>query len=318
MIEFNIEKHEIVRRYKKNPIITTDMIPERCNTVFNAGAIKHNNEYILLIRVEMLENYSQLYVARSKNGYDFKVDSKPLLFPSKTGPFSQYENLGIEDPRITKIDKYYYITYTAYSQYDPLVSLARTKNFITAEKMGPISLPSNKDCVLFPEKINGRYARLDRPMSGYKGNIWISFSDDLEYWGDYKVVLSPRWGKWDPDRIGAGAVPIKTDYGWLEIYHGVKNTSKGGIYKLGVVLLDLEKPEKVIGRSNIPILTPKTSYERIGDIGNVVFTCGVIKEDDDTIKIYYGAADSFICIAETEIKTLIELCFTKNGRDKEQ
>jgi len=313
MLEYDYDKHEVAKRYINNPIITPDMIPERCNTVFNAGAIKHGDEYILLVRVEMLENFSQLYVARSKTGFDFKVDKKPLIFPSKTGPFAQYENLGIEDPRITKMGRYYYITYTAYSRYDPLVSLARTKDFVKVEKLGPVSLPSNKDCVIFPEKINGKYVRIDRPMSGYKANMWLSYSDDLKYWGDYKILMTPRWGKWDSDRIGAGAVPIKTPYGWLEIYHGVKDTAKGGIYKLGAVLLDLEHPEKILGRTNIPILTPKAEYERIGDIENVVFTCGAIQEEDNSIKIYYGASDSFICLAETDTETLINLCYEGNN-----
>ena len=157
-------------------------------------------------------------------------------------------------------------------------------------------------------KIGGRYVRLDRPMVGSMGNIWISYSEDLRYWGDSALVMTPRSHFWDSWRIGASATPFETERGWLEIYHGVKETSAGPIYRLGTVLLDRDEPSKVLGRSVIPILVPRELYERLGDVGNVVFTCGCVLEDDGEVKVYYGAADTSICLATAPLKELLDAC----------
>ncbi|HOK55258.1 MAG TPA: glycosidase, partial [Armatimonadota bacterium] len=172
-----------------------------------------------------------------------------------------------------------------------------------------VSQPENKDGVLFPKKIDGRYARLDRPIGGGVGNIWISYSEDLIYWGDSKVVMTTRPGYWDNDRIAASAPPIETPKGWLEIYHGVKHTSAGPVYRLGAVLLDLEDPSKVVGRAPVPILSPREYYERIGDIGNVVFSCGAVRSEfNGGLKVYYGAGDTCICVGTTTVNALVECC----------
>ena len=196
--------------------------------------------------------------------------------------------------------------------------MCKTKDFKTFERLGLISEPENKDGCLFPRKINGRYVRLDRPYGGGIGNIWLSYSHDLLRWGDSEVVMTTRGGFWDSDRIGACAPPIETEHGWLEIYHGVKNTSAGPIYRMGAVLLDLENPSKVLCRSAVPILTPREYYERVGDVGNVVFSCGAILEDGGKIKIYYGAADTCICLGFADVNHLIDRCIrTPEGADLE-
>ena len=300
---------KIVKRYDGNPIITKEDIPFPCNTVFNAGAVKHRGEYILLLRVETLEGRSVLVIARSKDGYRFEVEEEPALAPSTEEPFRRYEEKGVEDPRITLLDGKYYIFYTAYSSYGPRIGLAVTRDFEDFKRLGFVSQPPNKDAVLFPKKFKGMYARLDRPTAPEAMGIWISYSKDLIYWGRSEMVMEPRPGFWDSLKIGAGAPPIETDEGWLEIYHGVKTTAAGSIYRLGAALLDREDPSKVVGRSFIPILSPSELYERTGDVPNVVFCCGAILESNlSEVKIYYGAADTSICVGSASLKDLVESC----------
>jgi predicted GH43/DUF377 family glycosyl hydrolase len=298
----------IVERYPGNPILTLEDLPFPCNAIFNAAAIKHQGEYILLLRVENLAGRSVFALARSTDGYSFAVEPDFVMTPSTEEPFRTYEERGIEDPRITVIDGVYYIMYTAYSYHGTRLALAKTADFRTYERIALISEPSNKNGVLFPTKINGRYARLDRPYSNEYGSIWISYSDNLIAWYDSEVVMTPRSGYWDTDRVGAGIPPIELDYGWLEIYHGVKITSSGPIYRLGAVLLDRENPAVVLARSAVPILSPRELYERVGDVGNVVFTCGAVVDEDDTIKLYYGASDTHICVGTAKVHDIVDKC----------
>jgi len=299
---------DLVKRFPGNPIITPDDIPFPCNTVFNAGAIKFKNEYILLLRVELLEGKSCFVLARSKDGYDFEVEKEPIMLPSQEEPFATYEKRGIEDPRITPFEDKFYIFYTAYSRYGPRIALAETRDFKEYKRIALVSQPGNKDAVLFPGKINDLFIRFDRPSTGTKSDMWISYSPNLIYWGNSQVVMEIRPGFWDSDKIGAGTPPIETEAGWLEIYHGVKGTSGGRIYRLGCALFDLNDPSKLIGRSRIPVISPREPYERTGDVPNVVFTCGAIVEDTREIKIYYGAADTCICIGTCHLNDLIESC----------
>jgi len=303
----------MLKRYPGNPILTARDFPRPVNSVFNAGAAKYGDEYILLNRVEGLDGMSCLWVARSRDGVHFTPDPEPAMVPAREGYYAIYEEYGIEDPRITKIDDTYYITYTCYSKYTTCVGLARTMDFRTFERMGIISLPPNKDVVLFPEKIGGRYARLDRPSivvgkCDVGGDIWISYSPDLLHWGDPRPVMRPRKGRWDSKKIGAGAPPIKTEQGWLEIYHGVRETGSGMLYRLGVALFDLEDPSQVVGRAAEAILSPAAEEDFLGDVMNIVFTCGAILEDDGELKIYYGAADKVMCLATASVDDLIALC----------
>lgn len=297
---------DFLHRWEGNPIITLEDIPFRCNTVFNGSPVKINNEYIILLRVEGQQGYSFLALARSDDGYHFEMDPEPVMMPEKNGPFAMYETKGLEDPRITFLDGVYYILYTAASEYGSRIAIAKTKDFKTYKRIALISEPGNKDGVLFPEKINGKYVRLDRPIARDIGSIWISYSEDLIHWGHHEIVISPRPGYWDPTRIGASVPPIKTNKGWLEIYHGFKMTSGGPIYRMGTVLMDLENPGRVIARSKEAILSPREKYERVGDVNNVVFACGAIVEPSNEIKIYYGAADTCLCVATTDLDKLIE------------
>lgn len=301
---------DVIHRWEGNPILALADIPFRCNTVFNAAAVRHDGQYLLLVRVEDQRGRSIFTLARSDDGYRFLVDPEPVMMPSDEEPFAMYEACGIEDPRITILDDTYYVMYTAYSHYGARLALARTVDFQTFERIALISQPVNKDGALFPKKIGGRYVRFDRPMVGSAGNIWISYSDDLIHWGGSEVVMATRPDHWDCSRIGASAPPIETERGWLEIYHGVKESAAGPIYRLGVAMLDLEKPNRVLGRAAIPILTPREYYERVGDIGNVVFSCGAILEEQTReVKVYYGAADTCICVGTAKLDALIDRCF---------
>lgn len=300
---------DLLCRWERNPIITCDDIPLQSNTVFNGTPVKIDGTYLLLLRVEGRQGYSFFCMARSFDGFNFIVDNQPCMLPSEDGPFALWEENGLEDPRITFIDGWYYIMYTAVSCYGHRIALARTNDFENFERIALVSGPGNKDGVLFPEKINGCYARLDRPIGNGVGSIWISYSEDLINWGRSELVISPRPRFWDSTRIGASVPPIRTDSGWLEIYHGFKMTSAGPIYRIGTVMLDLDNPSRIIGRCLNPVLSPREEYERIGDVGNVVFASGAIVEEDGEVKVYYGAADTAICIATTHIDELIESCF---------
>lgn len=299
---------DVVKRWEGNPILTADDMPFPCNTVFNAGAVKLGNEYILLLRVEDMRGHSVLALACSDDGYHFTVHDTPVMVPSQDGEFALYEHKGIEDPRITKLEDTYYIIYTAASDFGARLALAKTEDFRSFQRVALISEPDNKDGALFPRKIDGRYVRLDRPMVGGAGHIWISYSDDLVNWGGSRVVMPVRGDCWDSWRVGASVPPIETEYGWLAIYHGVKETSHGPIYRLGAAMLDRDDPTKVLCRSAIPILAPRENYERTGDIPNVVYSTGAIMEDDGTIIIYYSGADTCICVGTVRLEELMQFC----------
>ncbi len=297
----------IVKRYEKNPIITLDDIPQPSNAVFNAAATRYQDKYLLLLRVEGLEGKSRFFLAESADGVRFKISKEPVMEPSDEKPFKAYEKRGIEDPRITRIGDTYYIVYVAYSHTGPRIALAQTKDFKTFERIALITQPANKNAVLFPQKINGHFVRLDRPT--HQG-IWISYSKDLIYWGNSRCVMEPRPGYWDSHRIGACAPPIETERGWLEIYHGVKKTASGSIYRLGTALFDLKDPSKLIARAKAPILSPREYYERVGDVDDVIFCGGtILEEKTQEIKLYYGACDTCVCLGTANLNELVERCF---------
>jgi len=309
VFEVNDYKTDLLHRWEENPVLTLEDMPFRANTVFNGTPIRLPEGGIgLILRIEGQQGYSFFALARSHDGLHFKVDEHPVMIPAEGGIFAQYESRGIEDPRATWLDDAWYVMYTAYSEWGPVIALARTDDGVHYERLGIVSGPGNKDGVLFPKKIGGRYARLDRPIGHDVGSIWISYSEDLLHWGDSEVVIVPRPGFWDAYRIGASVPPIELENGWLEIYHGVRMTSAGPIYRMGTVVLDKENPAKVLCRSCQPILSPRTDYERIGDVPNVCFACGAVIDGDD-VKIYYGAADTSICAAFCTMQELIDHCF---------
>jgi len=301
--------YELFQRYSGNPILSVDNWPYKANSVFNAAAAQVDGKTILLARVEDYRGISHLTVARSSDGIkDWQIDPSPTLKPE---PEKYPEELwGIEDPRLTWIQemKKWAICYTSYSRGGPLVSLAMTEDFKTFQRLGSVMPPEDKDAALFPVKFNGLWAMLHRPTpkSALLGaHIWISFSPNLKHWGEHQEIINAREGGWwDANKIGLCAPPMQTKHGWLILYHGVRTTASGSIYRLGLILLDLENPAKVLRRTDEWIFGPKALYEREGDVDDVVFPCGWIKKDDKVF-IYYGAADSRICLATVDFQELL-------------
>lgn len=306
----------IVRRYEKNPILTPDDVPYPVATVHNAGMVKHEGRYIMLFRSHRHNGRSVIGLAESDDGYHFKVHKKPFLTPAANGIFAEYEEFGVEDLRIcAMLGEGYLLTYSGYSRHGVRIILARTYNFKSLERIAMISQADMRNIVIFPDKFEGRYARLDRPHSEISPwSIWISFSRDLIYWGDSRLVMKPVSYHWDEMKIGPGATPIRTEKGWLHIYHGVFKTMSGCVYRLGVALHDLTHPEKIVGVADDWILQPHDPWEISGYVDNVVFTCGAIAEEDGTVKIYWGGADSVMCAGTASLEVLIQMCLNNPRR----
>ncbi len=301
---------ELFVRHKLNPILTAADWPYPIHSVFNAGAtLLQDGTTLLLCRVEDRRGHSHLCVARSANGINnWQIDSQPTL---SADPENFPEELwGIEDPRITYVPelKKYAVVYTAFSSSGPGVALALTEDFHTFERYGMIMPPEDKDAALLPHRIGGYWAMIHRPVSYPGAHIWMSYSPDLRHWGSHKLILEARRGAWwDANKIGLSPPPIETPQGWLVIYHGVRQTAAGSLYRLGLALFDLHTPEHCLKRSDEWVFGPEERYEQRGDVGNVVFPCGyTIAPDGDTLHLYYGAADTSIALATGSIRALLE------------
>lgn len=303
----------MITRYKNNPILTKDDVPYPVATVHNAGIVKHDGKYIMIFRSHKLNGRSILGKATSDDGYNFTVDPKPFMEASTEGVFKEYEEYGVEDPRIVLVDGEYLITYSAYSRHGVRVALAKTKDFNTVERFSLITEADYRNVVIFPEKFNGLYARLDRPHSEISPwSVWISYSPDLRFWGESKLIMKPLLYHWDEMKIGPGAPPIKTPRGWLNIYHGVFPTMDGSVYRLGVALHNLEDPSIIIAVGDDWILQPEEVYEITGYVHNVVFTCGAVAEDDGSVKLYWGGADKVMCVGTAMIEDLVDACLNNS------
>lgn len=305
----------LITRYINNPILTKDDVPYPVATVHNAAVVKHNGKYIMIFRSHKLNGRSVLGKAESTDGYNFKVNDKPFMIPATNGIFKEYEAFGVEDPRIVFIDGEYLITYSAYSRHGVRIGLAKTKDFKSVERFSLITESDYRNIVIFPEKFNGLYARLDRPHSEVSPwSIWISYSPDLKYWGESKQIMKPMQYHWDEMKIGPGTPPIKTNRGWLSIYHGVFQTMDGCVYRLGAALHDLKDPSKIIAVGDEWILQPEEDYEITGYVHNVVFSCGAVPEDDGSVKIYWGGADKVMCVGTAKLKELVDHCLNNSRK----
>ncbi len=301
---------DLLQRHKLNPILTAANWPYPVNSVFNPGAtLLPDGTTLLLCRVEDRRGLSHLCAARSANGVDgWRIDPQPTLMPDPEH-FPE-EIWGVEDPRITYVPELgkYAIVYTAFTRDGPGVALATTDDFHEFKRYGVIMSPEDKDATLLPNRIGGRWALIHRPVSSARAHMWISYSPDLTHWGTHKLMLEARRGGWwDANKIGLSPPPIQTPHGWLVMYHGVRHTAAGAIYRIGLALFDLSNPELCLKRCNQWVFGPEESYELHGDVGNVVFPCGyTILPDGDTIHFYYGAADSSIALATGSISALLD------------
>jgi predicted GH43/DUF377 family glycosyl hydrolase len=307
-----VSRVSIVTRYKGNPILTRDDVPYPVETVHNAGVVKHEGQYIMLFRAHMRNGRSIIGSAESDDGYQFRVWPEPFITPSEKEPFATYEEFGVEDPRICPMENDYLITYSSYSRHGVRTVLARTNDFQGLERLALITQADHRNVVIFPTKFDGRYVRLDRPHSQKSPwSIWISYSPNLIHWGDSRVLIKPLDYHWDEMKIGPGATPIRTEKGWLNIFHGVFQTMDGSVYRLGVALHALDDPACILGVADEWILQPEDPWEVAGYVHNVVFSCGAVAEEDGSIKIYWGGADTVLCVGEARIDELVDLCLNR-------
>ena len=309
MPEFLRQKkaYELFKRYEGNPILTAGNWPYPANAVMNPAAIKLNSETLLLVRVEDMRGFSHLTVARSPDGFtNWEIDSRPTMEADQN---SREERWGLEDPRIVWLEeqKQFGITYTSFSEGGPVVSLAITKNFRTFARLGALLPPEDKDACLFPRRFKGRFALIHRPIVRGQAHMWLCFSPDLKHWGDHRSLIRTRDGYWDCHRVGLASQPIETSEGWMIFYHGVRITTAGAIYRVGLALLDLEEPWRVLRRGDEWVLGPLAPYERIGDVNDVVFPTGaIVHKETNQLCLYYGAADSTVAVATASLSDILD------------
>jgi len=301
-----------LRRHAKNPILTGRDFPEGSGIkrVFNSGVIKFRGRYVMACRVEDAALRNRIWIAESDDGYRFVPRSAPAELPHANAEFAEYTAGMYYDPRITELDGVCYMMHAAHSSHGCRLSLLRTTDFTRFEWLGHVSAPDNRNGVLFPEKIGGLYARLERPNTGGSfGDMWVSYSPDLVFWGKARCVLRNTQVRWAWTKVGPGAVPIRTPEGWLTIFHGVRTQcAQHYVYQLGVCLLDLEDPSRVVGLCEEAILEPEEPYELVGQTPSVVFTSGAVVENDGEVKVYYGGADTVQCVATSTVDALVRAC----------
>jgi len=298
---YGVKGDDLFERARGNPILTPERWPYRINAVMNAAATTVGDETLLLCRVEDRRGFSHLTIARSRDGVtNWVVEDRPFLEPSADHPEEQW---GVEDPRITRIDELdaWVIAYTAFGPGGPAVALATTTDFVSVKRLGVVCSPEDKNASLLPRRVNGEFVMFHRPVStiGGRADVWISRSVDLHSWSAPEPVFGARpGGWWDSARIGVGPPPLETPHGWLVVYHGVRQTVAGAIYRAGLALLDLENPAVVLKRSDEWVLSPAEDYELSGDVPGVVFPCGLIHDGaTNQLRLYYGAADCRIGLA---------------------
>ncbi|MHC4122492.1 MAG: glycoside hydrolase family 130 protein [Planctomycetota bacterium] len=306
-IERQRKAYKLFKRYEGNPILTPKEWPYPVNAVMNPGAIKMNSETVLLVRVEDMRGFSHLTIARSTDGFtNWQIDDRPTFEADHS---SREEKWGVEDSRLVWLEeqKQFAITYTSFSEGGPTVSLAITKNFKTFVRLGTLLPPEDKDACLLSRRFRGRFALIHRPIVRGEAHMWISFSPDLKHWGDHRLLIRTRSAYWDGYRVGLACQPIETEHGWLIFYHGVRKTTAGALYRLGVALLDLKEPWKVLRRSDEWVLGPREDYEQVGDVSGVVFPTGVtISKEIDQLNLYYGAADCTVAVASAKLSNVLD------------
>jgi beta-1,4-mannooligosaccharide/beta-1,4-mannosyl-N-acetylglucosamine phosphorylase len=296
-------------RSSRNPIVPRDLLPDS-NSIFNPAVVPFGDGFAGVFRVDDTARVMNLHACRSRDGLDWTVDPEPIAFDPVderaaeiAGPFEH-----AYDPRVTWLEDRYYVTWcTGY--HGPTIGVGYTSDFVTFRRLENAFLPYNRNGVLFPRRIGGRYAMLSRPSdTGHTafGDIFYSESPDLVHWGRHRHVMSPRPLTWQSTKVGAGPTPIETEEGWLLLYHGVLTSCNGFVYSMGAALLDLDEPWTVIARGRDYLLSPQAPYERVGDVPNVVFPCAALLDrPTDRLTVYYGAADTVVCIAHGYLSEIV-------------
>ena len=288
-------------RYTENPIIGRNPLPEVAR-IFNSAVMPYNGGYIGVFRGEQRNGIPHIYLGRSKDALHWEFDSEKIPFTDKNGePFMPPYAY---DPRLVKVEDTYYIMWCQ-DAYGPTIGIARTLDFKRFERIENPYLPYNRNAVLFPRKINGNYVMLSRPCdNGHTafGDIFLSESPDMEFWGRHRHVMGRSDNWWESLKIGGGAAPIETDKGWLLFYHGVVNTCNGYVYSIGGAILDINEPSRVLHRCENYLLAPETDYEERGFVPNVCFPCAALTDAaSGRIALYYGCAYSYVGVAFTTV-----------------
>ncbi|GMQ61858.1 glycoside hydrolase family 130 protein [Vallitalea maricola] len=296
---------EVIWRSNMNPIIKRDHLPTS-NSIFNSAVVPFEDGFAGVFRCDDKRREMRIHAGFSKDGVNWDINEEPIKFNCDIEQVKEFEYA--YDPRVVWIEDRYYVTWCN-GFHGPTIGIAYTYDFKEFHQLENAFLPFNRNGVLFPKKIDGNFAMLSRPSdTGHTpfGDIFYSESNDLEFWGRHRHVMAPR-GWWQSTKIGAGPVPIETSEGWLLIYHGVLTSCNGYVYHFGAALLDLEKPWKVIARTEPYLLAPRELYECVGDVPNVVFPCAALTDSETgRIAIYYGGADTVTCLAYTQIDELVE------------
>lgn len=292
--------NDAVWRSALNPIVKRNAIPTS-NSIFNSAVIPFNDGFVGAFRCDDKCRQQAIYKGISKDGYRWEIEHSPIVFENGTVAKGY-------DPRVCWVEDRYYITWCN-DYFGPTIGVAYTYDFMKFYQMENAFLPYNRNGVLFPRKINGKYVMLSRPSDNRHtsfGDIFLSESLDMVHWGCHKHVMS-REVAWSSTKIGAGPIPIETTEGWLLIYHGVNTSCNGMVYSVGAALLDIDEPSKVLFRARPYILNPQELYECVGDVPNVVFPCATMQDaETGRIAIYYGGADTVVCLAYTQVDVLID------------
>ena len=306
--------HDLLWRSASNPVIGRHHLPG-AQGIYNSAVVRYGDGFAGVFRVELRTRFPHLHAGWSEDGLDWHIEPTPVEF---AGAVEYGASDYAYDPRVCKIDDAYYITWCG-GHNGPTICVARTHDFQVFERLENAFLPFNRNGVLFPRKIGGKFYMLSRPSdNGHTpfGDIYLSQSPDMCHWGKHRLVMRKggdehgQW--WQRTKVGAGPIPIETPDGWLMIYHGVMDTCNGFVYSMGAALLDLDEPWKVLYRTNQHIMTPEADYEVSGHVPNVVFPCAALADEAmDRLAIYYGAADTFSCLAFAHLSELI--AFTKEN-----
>ena len=304
------ECQDVVWRYQNNPVIGRNAIP-KSNSIFNSAVIPYHDEFVGVFRIDDTRRVMNIHFGHSSDGINWDIQHQPIQFLCDNPEIARFEYR--YDPRLVQLEDRYYITWCN-GYHGPTIGIGYTFDFHTYYQLENAFLPFNRNGVLFPRKINGKYAMFSRPSdNGHTpfGDIYYSESPDMIHWGCHRYVMGP--GSWCYTKVGAGPIPIETSEGWLMIFHGVLTSCNGYVYSMGAVLLDLEEPWKVIFRAAPYLLSPQKLYECVGDVPNVVFPCAsIVDGDTGRMAIYYGGADTVVALAFTRINDLVQFIKDNN------
>jgi beta-1,4-mannooligosaccharide/beta-1,4-mannosyl-N-acetylglucosamine phosphorylase len=300
---------DVVWRSSLNPILTRDAAPG-ANSIFNSAVVPFEDGYAGVFRVDDTTRAMKLHAGRSADGVAWELEPEPIAFTPADGRVAEIQERfeHAYDPRVTWLEDRFYVTWCN-GYHGPTIGLAHTADFRAFVQLDNAYLPFNRNGVLFPRRIAGAYAMLSRPSDGGHtafGEIFYSESPDLVHWGRHRHVMAPVPLSWQATKIGAGPTPIETEDGWLVLYHGVLTSCNGFVYAMGAALLDLDEPWRVVARGSRYLLAPHVPYEQVGDVPNVVFPCAaLVDERADRLTIYYGGADTVVCMAHAHLSEVL-------------